>query len=656
MKVIATLCILILASCTAKKSSTSEEDNTASPTNPDTSQNSLSLGINVTGTLNTSVTFSDENAGQVTVEQDGTFYFPNQLNEGTAYQISVIEPPSNIYCDTSEASGQFSRDLVIEIDCIAISYPTVFSYNLSNYSFLNGSSQMTIELPSSFHSTLATYSVSPSLPDGLSLNTSTGEITGTPSSTSASTTYTVTQSRYDGSTKTTDLDIEVLDGFRVNSTEDVGEDLADEGNGVCFAATAVGTNKCTLRGAIEEANALAGTQIIYFSGLITLTGSEIVISDDIVITGDDESTSILDADASDRVFTNSNSIDITLQHMTLQNANPADNDHGGGLEMLGGGNLYISNVTFKDNNCDVGEDACAIHAESLTTYEIEYSTFDNNNANWDAAIWFNNSSGSMKYVTFVNNSSLQESGAVTFTNGTHTIDYAHFENNSAVLEGGAVKVSNTAVVTIRNSSFEGNSSGVSGGAIFHEDNSNGGFVDIFSSSFVGNRATAASASGAAITIKDTGIVNVYNGAFIDNIADDNGGAIHAFNTSTISVTNSYFRENFNQQAGQTLDHCNIDPTVTASFVQNVFDTIDVDTCSLDTDTNNTTSSDFMIGTFSMLSHGWSKAYNVLSSSPLIDSGDLGNCDTIDATGIARPIDGDATAGAECDIGPIEYNP
>ncbi|MBV9211994.1 MAG: CSLREA domain-containing protein, partial [Acidobacteria bacterium] len=52
-----------------------------------------------------------------------------------------------------------------------------------------------------------------------------------------------------------------LTGFVVNSTDD-GADVS-QGNGVCETAT--GNGVCTLRAAIQEANAFAGNDIITFN-------------------------------------------------------------------------------------------------------------------------------------------------------------------------------------------------------------------------------------------------------------------------------------------------------------------------------------------------------------------------------------------------------
>ena len=64
--------------------------------------------------------------------------------------------------------------------------------------------------PSSTGATVSTYAISPSLPAGLTFNTSTGVITGTPTVVSASQTYTVTGSTASGCAATTTFTLEVF--------------------------------------------------------------------------------------------------------------------------------------------------------------------------------------------------------------------------------------------------------------------------------------------------------------------------------------------------------------------------------------------------------------------------------------------------------------
>lgn len=71
--------------------------------------------------------------------------------------------------------------------------------------------------PSSTGSAVSSYSVSPTLPDGLSLDTSTGKITGTPTTEQSNTAYTIT------------------------ATNDAGSDTYK----VRFRVLAASSNKCT---------------------------------------------------------------------------------------------------------------------------------------------------------------------------------------------------------------------------------------------------------------------------------------------------------------------------------------------------------------------------------------------------------------------------
>ena len=71
--------------------------------------------------------------------------------------------------------------------------------------------------PSTSGGTITSYSISPTLPAGLTLNTTTGVITGTPTVVSARTTYTIIGSNVTGS-RTATIDILINDAAPVNFT------------------------------------------------------------------------------------------------------------------------------------------------------------------------------------------------------------------------------------------------------------------------------------------------------------------------------------------------------------------------------------------------------------------------------------------------------
>src|SRR5215470_4293428 len=95
--------------------------------------------------------------------------------------------------------------------------------------------------------------------------------------------------------------------FNVNSTQDAVD--VDPGDGICATAT----GECTLRAAIQEANALPGPDEIFVPGAvytITIPGAnedcaasgDLDITDDLMITGGGAQATIVDGRGLDRVF------------------------------------------------------------------------------------------------------------------------------------------------------------------------------------------------------------------------------------------------------------------------------------------------------------------------------------------------------------------
>src|SRR5271157_3849558 len=85
---------------------------------------------------------------------------------------------------------------------IAPQPPSALSYTTATAVYIKGTA-ITPNSPTSSGGAVTAYSVSPALPAGLSLNTSTGVITGTPTAVTATASYTVTASNSAGSTTAT---------------------------------------------------------------------------------------------------------------------------------------------------------------------------------------------------------------------------------------------------------------------------------------------------------------------------------------------------------------------------------------------------------------------------------------------------------------------
>jgi CSLREA domain-containing protein len=144
--------------------------------------------------------------------------------------------------------------------------------------------------------------------------------------------------------------------FTVNSTTDAPD--ANPGDGVCDSDSEGAGNQCTLRGAIQEANALSGDDVIEFApsvnGTITLGGSELTINSNLKIEGPGADVLSVSANRLSRVFkVQSGTVEISGLTITggsaidIRSTSCRTSYLGGGI--YNNGTLTVSNSTISDN-------------------------------------------------------------------------------------------------------------------------------------------------------------------------------------------------------------------------------------------------------------------------------------------------------------------
>jgi hypothetical protein len=105
----------------------------------------------------------------------------------------------------------------------SIQPPSALSYATSTAIYSKGM-LVTANIPSSTGGAVTLYSVSPTLPAGLSLSSSTGVICGEPTAVAAANSYTVTASNLSGSTTAT-LTITVIDSPPAQALPNLGQQI-----------------------------------------------------------------------------------------------------------------------------------------------------------------------------------------------------------------------------------------------------------------------------------------------------------------------------------------------------------------------------------------------------------------------------------------------
>jgi len=113
---------------------------------------------------------------------------------------TTVTSQANYTVTATNAAGSTTATVTITI---ALGAPTNLSYSPnSSLGYVTGGTFTSMQ-PSSSGGAVSSYSISPSLPSGITINSSTGVISGSPTATSSQTNYTVTASNSAGSTTAT---------------------------------------------------------------------------------------------------------------------------------------------------------------------------------------------------------------------------------------------------------------------------------------------------------------------------------------------------------------------------------------------------------------------------------------------------------------------
>lgn len=299
----------------------------------------------------------------------------------------------------------------------------------------------------------------------------------------------------------------------VSDSGDAGD--ATIGDGVCATATGA----CTLRAAVDEANArvYCGPVFITFS----VTGQISLVSDQLFLAH------------------NINVIGPGASQLTIRRSTAAGTPNFRVLQVLSGGVASISGLTISGGNVS-GSGGGIASAGTLTLTNV---AIDGNSATGTAhgggmfvfggSVTMNSSS--------INGNSAVDGGGIYIDSGTVTLAQSTVAGNNANFGIGGGIVNSGGVLLVVNSTLSGNSAGTAGGqngGAIYTTGSSGVSATIINSTISGNRA----AGGGGITT--FGPVTLTNSTVAGNTASNgNGGGILVQNPTAVTMKNTIVAAN-----------------------------------------------------------------------------------------------------------------
>jgi hypothetical protein len=316
-------------------------------------------------------------------------------------------------------------------------------------------------------------------------------------------------------------------------------------------------DQVTLRSAIEHINTLppgsysvtvpAGAYLLSFTGHgedNARTG-DIDIRNGVVITGGGlGATFVYGTVLGDRIFDVRLPVRVELRHIGLYEGTAVPGasgvESGGAIRTVAGSTLELFETEFSNNSATGGTAARG------------------------GAIDAQGSLSATGFCNFYGNTATGIGGAI-YLNGAGVFDNCHFYVNHSDRDGGAIRTTSASPsLRVTNSSFDGDTSGGSGGALNLRSP-----AEIDSCVFTNAHAVAV---GGAIGFLGSS-VRVTNSTFLHNRSDSGGGAINVAGGGDLFAADCLFEANSSMTSGGAITNSSVCRVRHSAFVANTADAL-----------------------------------------------------------------------------------
>lgn len=464
--------------------------------------------------------------------------------------------------------------------------------------------------------------------------------------------------------------------FTVNSTSDTND--VNTSDNMCADAS----GNCSLRAAIEQANALAGPDAIVFDAALfaapqtILLGSSALpqITDDLTITGTGSpALLVVSGRENNRIFNIASATTVGISNLTVADGYVGEASGGG---IFNAGDLTLTNVIVRNNVVSLGTGAGIYNNNTGNLTVMNSAIYQNDAQNFfGAGGGIANSGGTVSITNSIVRDNLASGvidangGGILSDEGTVTLTESTVSGNSANGDGGGIAVFNGTLNVVRStigsSTQRGSNSATDGAGIFSAQSK----VTLTNSTISGN--VAANVGGGFFSVANTAptTLNCNSSTIAFNTAATGGGIAIGYQPakrsrapqakagviSAVTLSNTIVSDNIATTAPDISD----DSGFSGTFTSNGYNIIEnTSGATVTPNTGDQFGVDPLL--LPLANNGGATETHALSNtpgarSPAIDKGSSG--ETTDQRGFTRPVDivfiAPAEFGNNSDIGAFE---